>query len=264
MLCLSFLTYVMGTSQWRPCSDSVSLAQSLAQRRCSSCYYYYLTTITHPGTMLRVCIHLSQTVWETRTCTLPTSASVPRTLTWLLSSLLPLPDWLMVPSTRTSRPTQPHGRLTLCIPLRLAVCQGMWGRTATKMCCHVSWGLPEGVGRALHTSPPHGSPVHPTMLPVYSQILASGCISPEQLTSAPRWDPCWVCSNPAGFHPGVCQGQSTFLTSPPADDQTRVILSLLQEEGHGDYINGNFIRVRLGVREGADMVGVMARSQWWT
>lgn len=25
-------------------------------------------------------------------------------------------------------------------------------------------------------------------------------------------------------------------------DQTRVILSLLQEEGHGDYINGNFIR----------------------
>ncbi|XP_046319711.1 tyrosine-protein phosphatase non-receptor type 18 isoform X3 [Marmota monax] len=28
-------------------------------------------------------------------------------------------------------------------------------------------------------------------------------------------------------------------------DQTRVILSLLQEEGHGDYINGNFIQVIL-------------------
>lgn len=39
-----------------------------------------------------------------------------------------------------------------------------------------------------------------------------------------------------------------------ADDQTRVILSLLHEEGHSDYINGNFIRVRLGVREGVDMV----------
>lgn len=40
-----------------------------------------------------------------------------------------------------------------------------------------------------------------------------------------------------------------------ADDQTRVILSLLQEEGQGDYINGNFIRVRLQVREWADGVG---------
>lgn len=41
-----------------------------------------------------------------------------------------------------------------------------------------------------------------------------------------------------------------------ADDQTRVILSLLQEEGQGDYINGNFIRVRLRVREWADGWGV--------
>ncbi|MXQ95794.1 hypothetical protein E5288_WYG014838 [Bos mutus] len=41
-------------------------------------------------------------------------------------------------------------------------------------------------------------------------------------------------------------------------DQTRVILSLLQEEGHGDYINGNFIRVRLGVRKGAEVVILMA------
>lgn len=40
-----------------------------------------------------------------------------------------------------------------------------------------------------------------------------------------------------------------------ADDQTRVTLSLLQEEGQGDYINGNFIRVRLGGREGAGVVG---------
>lgn len=36
-----------------------------------------------------------------------------------------------------------------------------------------------------------------------------------------------------------------------------MILSLLQEEGHGDYINGNFIRVRLGAGEGAEVgVGV--------
>ncbi|KAG8513185.1 Tyrosine-protein phosphatase non-receptor type 18, partial [Galemys pyrenaicus] len=45
-----------------------------------------------------------------------------------------------------------------------------------------------------------------------------------------------------------------FLPLPLADDQTRVILSLLQEEGHSDYINGNFIRVRLGLREWA---------KWW-
>lgn len=46
-----------------------------------------------------------------------------------------------------------------------------------------------------------------------------------------------------------------------ADDQTRVILSLLQEEGHGDYINGNFIRVRLRVRKGAEAVEVTAEPR---
>lgn len=39
------------------------------------------------------------------------------------------------------------------------------------------------------------------------------------------------------------------MSYPLADDETRVILSLLQEEGHGDYINANFIRVRLVTRE---------------
>lgn len=39
------------------------------------------------------------------------------------------------------------------------------------------------------------------------------------------------------------------MSYPLADDETRVVLSLLQEEGHGDYINANFIRVRLVTRE---------------
>lgn len=51
------------------------------------------------------------------------------------------------------------------------------------------------------------------MLPVHSlSDPCSGCISPEQLTSAPRWDPCWVCNNPAGFHPGSHQGLDAPLT----------------------------------------------------
>lgn len=40
-----------------------------------------------------------------------------------------------------------------------------------------------------------------------------------------------------------------FSSRPRADDHTRVILSLLHEEGHSDYINGNFIRVRPGAGE---------------
>lgn len=71
--------------------------------------------------------------------------------------------------------------------------------------------------------------------------------------------------SPAGFHLGGRQGPChpqtpRFSPLPLADDKTRVILSLLQEEGHGDYINGNFIRVRLGVREGAEVVEGTAGS----
>lgn len=43
---------------------------------------------------------------------------------------------------------------------------------------------------------------------------------------------------------------SIHMSHPLTDDETRVVLSLLQEEGHGDYINANFIRVRLVIREG--------------
>ena len=71
--------------------------------------------------------------------------------------------------------------------------------------------------------------------------------------------------SPAGFHLGGHQGchpqTPCFSLLLLADDQTRVILSLLQEEGHGDYINGNFIRVRLGVRKGAEVVGVAAEPR---
>lgn len=45
------------------------------------------------------------------------------------------------------------------------------------------------------------------------------------------------------------------MSHPLADDETRVILSLLQEEGHGDYINANFIRVRLVTREEVPLGG---------
>ncbi|KAF3815647.1 hypothetical protein GH733_016403, partial [Mirounga leonina] len=63
-----------------------------------------------------------------------------------------------------------------------------------------------------------------------------------------------MCSTEAGSLPGNVR-KNRYKDVLPYD-QTRVILSLLQEEGHGDYINGNFIRVRLGVREGVDLEGV--------
>ncbi|XP_027962232.1 tyrosine-protein phosphatase non-receptor type 18 isoform X2 [Eumetopias jubatus] len=49
-----------------------------------------------------------------------------------------------------------------------------------------------------------------------------------------------VCSTEAGSLPGNVT-KNRYKDVLPYD-QTRVILSLLQEEGHGDYINGNFIR----------------------
>ncbi|XP_004634525.1 tyrosine-protein phosphatase non-receptor type 18 isoform X2 [Octodon degus] len=49
-----------------------------------------------------------------------------------------------------------------------------------------------------------------------------------------------VCSAEAGSLPSNVR--KNRYKDVVAYDQTRVILSLLQEEGHGDYINGNFIR----------------------
>uniref|UniRef100_A0A8I3PXN5 protein-tyrosine-phosphatase n=1 Tax=Canis lupus familiaris TaxID=9615 RepID=A0A8I3PXN5_CANLF len=49
-----------------------------------------------------------------------------------------------------------------------------------------------------------------------------------------------VCSTEVGNLPGNVR-KNRYKDVLPYD-QTQVILSLLQEEGHGDYINGNFIR----------------------
>ncbi|XP_044625198.1 tyrosine-protein phosphatase non-receptor type 18 isoform X2 [Equus asinus] len=54
------------------------------------------------------------------------------------------------------------------------------------------------------------------------------------------WKTDSVCSTEAGSRPGNVR-KNRYKDVLPYD-QTRVILSLLQEEGHGDYINGNFIR----------------------
>ncbi|XP_040477029.1 tyrosine-protein phosphatase non-receptor type 18 isoform X4 [Ursus maritimus] len=54
------------------------------------------------------------------------------------------------------------------------------------------------------------------------------------------WKTDRVCSTEAGSLPGNVR-KNRYKDVLPYD-QTRVILSLLQEEGHGDYINGNFIR----------------------
>eukprot|EP00069_Balaena_mysticetus_P000877 bmy_14948T0 len=54
------------------------------------------------------------------------------------------------------------------------------------------------------------------------------------------WKTDSVCSTEAGSRPENVR-KNRYKDVLPYD-QTRVILSLLQEEGHGDYINGNFIR----------------------
>ncbi|KAJ8777787.1 hypothetical protein J1605_014140 [Eschrichtius robustus] len=69
------------------------------------------------------------------------------------------------------------------------------------------------------------------------------------------WKTDSMCSTEAGSRPENVR-KNRYKDVLPYD-QTRVILSLLQEEGHGDYINGNFIRVRLGVKEGAEVVEVI-------
>ncbi|XP_049990740.1 tyrosine-protein phosphatase non-receptor type 18 isoform X4 [Alexandromys fortis] len=54
------------------------------------------------------------------------------------------------------------------------------------------------------------------------------------------WKTGGVCSTKVGNRPGNTK-KNRYKDVVPYDE-TRVILSLLQEEGHGDYINANFIR----------------------
>ncbi|XP_074255893.1 tyrosine-protein phosphatase non-receptor type 18 isoform X4 [Saimiri boliviensis] len=69
--------------------------------------------------------------------------------------------------------------------------------------------------------------------------VLAGEFSDIQARSA-AWKADGVCSTEAGSQPGNVR-KNRYKDVLPYD-QTRVILSLLQEEGHSDYINGNFIR----------------------
>ncbi|XP_021568339.1 tyrosine-protein phosphatase non-receptor type 18 [Carlito syrichta] len=69
--------------------------------------------------------------------------------------------------------------------------------------------------------------------------VLAGEFSDIQARSA-SWKTHGVCSTEAGCQPGNAR-KNRYKDVLPYD-QTRVVLSLLREEGHGDYINGNFIR----------------------
>ncbi|XP_030782259.1 tyrosine-protein phosphatase non-receptor type 18-like isoform X2 [Rhinopithecus roxellana] len=69
--------------------------------------------------------------------------------------------------------------------------------------------------------------------------VLAGEFSDIQARSA-AWKADGMCSTKAGSRPENMR-KNRYKDVLPYD-QTRVILSLLQEEGHGDYINGNFIR----------------------
>ncbi|KAI4543968.1 hypothetical protein MG293_004234 [Ovis ammon polii] len=73
-------------------------------------------------------------------------------------------------------------------------------------------------------------------------VVFAGEFSDIRAHSA-AWKTESVCSTEAGSRPENLR-KNRYKDVLPYD-QTRVILSLLQEEGHGDYINGNFIRVIL-------------------
>uniref|UniRef100_A0A8I3W7B4 protein-tyrosine-phosphatase n=1 Tax=Callithrix jacchus TaxID=9483 RepID=A0A8I3W7B4_CALJA len=75
--------------------------------------------------------------------------------------------------------------------------------------------------------------------------VLAGEFSDIQARSA-AWKADGVCSTEAGSQPGNVR-KNRYKDVLPYD-QTRVILSLLQEEGHSDYINGNFIRGADGSR----------------
>ncbi|XP_069432957.1 tyrosine-protein phosphatase non-receptor type 18 isoform X2 [Ovis canadensis] len=70
-------------------------------------------------------------------------------------------------------------------------------------------------------------------------VVFAGEFSDIRAHSA-AWKTESVCSTEAGSRPENLR-KNRYKDVLPYD-QTRVILSLLQEEGHGDYINGNFIR----------------------
>nr|XP_054405063.1 tyrosine-protein phosphatase non-receptor type 18 isoform X4 [Pongo abelii] len=72
--------------------------------------------------------------------------------------------------------------------------------------------------------------------------VLAGEFSDIQARSA-AWKADGVCSTEAGSRPENVR-KNRYKDVLPYD-QTRVILSLLREEGHSDYINGNFIRVIL-------------------
>ncbi|KAM7247008.1 hypothetical protein CapIbe_000961 [Capra ibex] len=71
------------------------------------------------------------------------------------------------------------------------------------------------------------------------EVVFAGEFSDIRAHSA-AWKTESVCSTEAGSRPENLR-KNRYKDVLPYD-QTRVILSLLQEEGHGDYINGNFIR----------------------
>ncbi|XP_062038618.1 tyrosine-protein phosphatase non-receptor type 18 isoform X2 [Lepus europaeus] len=75
--------------------------------------------------------------------------------------------------------------------------------------------------------------------------VLAGEFSDIQARSA-AWKRDGVCTAEAGSLPGNAK-KNRYKDVLPYD-RTRVILSLLQEEGHGDYINGNFIRGADGSR----------------
>lgn len=154
---------------------------------------------------------------------------------------------LMVTSSRTSLPAQQRVRLRVYAPLRLAICQGMWGRTATKMCCRVSWGLPERVSAALHTSSfLSNSWMHPGGIPAGCAIILLAFIQEAVRTLVPL------------------SSQSTFLTSPAG--RWSDTSDPLPAPGGGTWRihQWQLHSGQAGSQGGVDMVGVTARSWWWT
>ncbi|XP_045833934.1 tyrosine-protein phosphatase non-receptor type 18 isoform X7 [Meles meles] len=87
-------------------------------------------------------------------------------------------------------------------------------------------------------------------------VLAGEFSDIQAHSAAWKTDP--VYSTEAGRLPGNVR-KNRYKDVLPYD-QTRVILSLLQEEGHGDYINGNFIRVILMACP--EMENGLTRKRW--
>lgn len=112
------------------------------------------------------------------------------------------------------------------------------------------------LGGSVHlATPTHSQPLSPISTPPLPKACYRPCLRWLHYSLKPQGGRSpLVCCHPAC----VCLGgrqrldthSSIHMSHPLADDETRVILSLLQEEGHGDYINANFIRVRLVIREG--------------